>query len=539
MEPSFCRTTQSARRTANGSLPRRIVPAMARTAFIFLIPLIFNYTAAGQTSLLSKQVTVPRQFTSLYNALNIISEKAGCLFIYDSRLVESDRRVKLEANNQPLSKILDDLLHNPELGYRVIGQHILIYKISKPARESLPLPVPAPLADSARQLVIRGNVYDQQGGKPVPYASVGIMGESLGTITNADGYFVLRLPAGFRGSTLAVSHMGFLTREIPIDLLDEQKVDVFLERRVISLQEVIIRYIDPVAIVNKAMKKREENNAVDPAYITTFYREGVQKNNRYISYSEAVFKVFKSSYRFSENADQVKLLKSRKVQNTNAKDTVMLKLKGGILSALQLDIVKTLPGFLDISETPEYSYNYSDLVPYNDRDAYAISFEQVQGIEDALYKGTLYIDNENFAILGADFEINPDHIDKAVESLVLKKSRRLSVKLEKISYKVSYTSFNGRYYLNHARCDLQLKTRLRNHLVSDNFSTFLEIAACHIDTTNVVRFDREEVLKPNVVFSDVPYVYDESFWGDYNIITPEEKLNEALSKINRKIEEIE
>lgn len=538
MEPSFCRTTQPNRRTINVSLPGWIVPAMARTAFIFLILLIFNFTAAAQASLLSKPLTIPRQYTSLYNALNIISEKAGCLFIYDSRLVESDRRVKLEANNQALAKILDDLLDNPELGYRVIGQHILICKISKPARESLPSPVP-PVADSARQLVIRGNVYDQQGGKAVPYASVGITGESLGTITNADGYFVLRLPAGCRGSSLAVSHMGYLTREIPIDLLDEQKVDVFLERRVISLQEVIIRYIDPVAIVNKAMKQREENNAVEPAYITTFYREGVQKNNRYISYSEAVFKVFKSSYRFSENADQVKLLKSRKVQNTNAKDTVMLKLKGGILSALQLDIVKTVPGFLDISETPEYSYNYSDLVPYNDRDAYAISFEQVQGIEEALYKGTLYIDNENFVILGADFEINPDYIDKAVERLVLKKSRRLNVKLEKISYKVSYASFNGRYYLNHARCDLQLRTRLRNHLVSDNFSTFLEIAACHIDTTNVVRFDREEVLKPNVVFSDVPYFYDESFWGDYNIITPEEKLNEALSRINRKIEEIE
>lgn len=539
MEQSFCRTIPAAPGTINSDLPGRKAAVSTRSLFICFILLAFNYAATAQTSLLDKLVTLPRQSTTLYNALNIISENTGCLFIYDSRLVESDRRVKLEATNQPLAKILDDLLDNPALGYRVIGQHILIYKISKPARVSVQLPIQVSLADSGKQLIIRGNVYDKQGNKPVPYASVGISGESLGTITNADGYFVLRLPAGFRGSTMSVSHMGYFTREIPISLLDDQKVDVFLERRVISLQEVIIRYIDPVAIVTKAMQQREVNNAVEPAYITTFYREGVQKNNRYISYSEAVFKVFKSSYRFSENADQVKLLKSRKIQNTNAKDTVMLKLKGGILSALQLDIVKTVPGFLDISDTPEYTYNYTDLVPYNDRDAYAISFEQVPGIEDALYKGTLYIDNENFAILGADFEINPDHIDKAVESLVLKKSRRLSVKLEKISYKVSYSSFNGRYYLNHARCDLQLKTRLRNHLVSDNFSTFLEIAACHIDTTNVVRFDREQVLKPNVVFSDVPYIYDESFWGDYNIITPEEKLNEALSRINRKIEEIE
>lgn len=508
-----------------------------------LILLLFHTIVSplsGQESLLEKRISVAKQVTTLYEALNVISAKTGCLFIYDSKLLESDRRVRLEADNRPLSGILDELLNNPKLGYKVIGQHILIYRPVK--QKTLPATaaaIPNTRADSARQLVIRGNVYDHQGGKPVPFASVGITQQNLGTITNAEGYFVLKLPAQFAEVSLVVSHMGYISREIPIRLLDEQKVDIYLERRVISLQEVIIRYIDPVTIVARALQQRDENNMVEPAYVTTFYREGVQKNNRYISYSEAVFKVYKSPYRLSENADQVKLLKSRKVQNTSSGDTVMLKLKAGILSGLQLDIVKSVPGFLDLDDFPEYAYTYTDLVSYNDRDAYAINFEQLEGIDDALYKGTVYIDNQNFAILGADFEINPEYLDKAIDNLVLKKSRKLIVKLEKIRYTVSYKRFNNRYYLNHARCDLQLRTRLRNRLISDNFSTFLEIATCHIDTANVIRFEKEEVLKPNVVFSDMPYSYDESFWGDYNIITPEEKLNEALSRINRKIEEIE
>lgn len=540
MEPSFCRTTAATPKTA-GDKPF-YNHSTSHTRYILVLCFLIHLCiirAYGQTSLLDKPVTIPRQTTTLYEALNTITAKTGCLFIYDSRLVENDRRVKLEADNRPLEKVLDDILGNPELGYRVIGQHILIYRIKKPKAEAQAIITPVVIADSSRQLVIRGSVYDRQGNKPVAYASVGITEENRGTITNADGNFVLRVPAKYAGSSLLVSHMGYLTREIPIGLLDEQKVDIYLERRVISLQEVVIRYIDPVTIVSKAMQQREENNAIEPAYVTTFYREGVQKNNRYISYSEAVFRVYKSPYLLSENADQVKLLKSRKVQNTSPKDTVMLKLKGGILSALQLDIVKSIPDFLDLTATPEYNYNYTDLVSYNDRDAYAISFEQAETIDDALYKGTVYIDNENFAILGAEFEINPAHLDKAVDNLVLKKSRKLNVKLEKINYNVSYTNFNGRYYLNHARCDLKLRTRLRNRLTADNFSTFLEIAACHIDTVDVVRFGREEVLRPNVVFSDVPYVYDENFWGDYNIIAPEEKLNEALSRINRKIEEME
>jgi len=232
-------------------------------------------------------------------------------------------------------------------------------------------------------------------------------------------------------------------------------------------------------------------------------------------------------------------LKSRKIENSVLKDTVFLKLKAGVMTALQLDIVKSVPDFLDQSEPSRYTYTYSDLISYNSQDAYAITFVQKEDVTDALYKGTMYIDKESYAILGTDFEINPNYLDKAAENLILKKSKRLIVKLEKIKYSISYKPFGGKYYLNHIRCDLQLKTRLRNHLLADNFSTFLEFATCKIDTVNVVKFEKREVLKPGIVFSDAYYTTDEAFWADYNIIAPEEKLSEALSRIIGKIEKIE
>jgi hypothetical protein len=234
----------------------------------------------------------------------------------------------------------------------------------------------------------------------------------------------------------------------------------------------------------------------------------------------------------------VKLLKSRKVEDSNPKDTVFLKLKAGILSALQLDIVKCVPDFLDLSSSESYIFTYSDVVSYSSKDAYVLTFIQKRGITDPLFAGTLYIDKESYAILGADFEINPAFLDKAAEDLVLKKSRRLKVTLEKISYSVSYTPFKGKYFLSHARCDIKLRTRLRHHLSSDNFNTFLELATCNIDTVNVVKFSKEEVIKPNVVFSDAQYTNDDSFWGDYNSIAPEEKVDKAISKIIGEIEKI-
>jgi len=45
-------------------------------------------------------------------------------------------------------------------------------------------------------------------------------------------------------------------------------------------------------------------------------------------------------------------------------------------------------------------------------------------------------------------------------------------------------------------------------------------------------------MNPNVVFSEQPYDGNDAFWGDFNVIVPEAKLTEALSKILGKIEEI-
>ena len=495
-------------------------------------------TAFGQAPLLEKTISIHKQNTTLYEALNLISQNAECFFIYNSETIESDKRVRLHADNQPLNKVLDNILSNPGLAYKVLGKHILIYRAKTEAPPVNKIQQAIPGTDIIKYVAIRGHIYDHENKAPIPFATIGIVEENIGTVTNNDGFFTLKIPDSLVGTSLVVSHLGYMSQQIPVLLLKEQQIDLYLDRRVISIQEVIIRYIDPNLIIEKAMEQRKMNYAVEPAYLTTFYREGVQKNNKYTSYSEAVFKVYKSPYDVSDYSDQVKLLKSRKIRDSNSADTVFLKLKAGVQSALQLDIVKCIPGFLDQTPPLEYTYKYSDLVSYNARDAYAITFVQNADLKKALYSGTVYIEKEGFAILGADFEINPAYLDIAAEDLVLKKSHRLIVKLKKINYSVSYMPFNGRYYLNHARCDIQVATRLRHHLSSYNFNTFLELATCNIDTSNVVKFSKQEILKPGVVFSDQPYSGNDAFWGDYNIITPEAKLSEALLGIIGKIEEI-
>jgi hypothetical protein len=67
----------------------------------------------------------------------------------------------------------------------------------------------------------------------------------------------------------------------------------------------------------------------------------------------------------------------------------------------------------------------------------------------------------------------------------------------------------------------------------------LEYATCKTDTVNVARFDRQEILRPGMVFSEAPYTGNPDFWDDYNVIAPEKKLSEALDKLMIKLAEAE
>ena len=101
----------------------------------------------------------------------------------------------------------------------------------------------------------------------------------------------------------------------------------------------------------------------------------------------------------------------RRIISQQEKDTIIARMKSGINASLSLDLIKELPDFLLIDEKIEsYMYASSDIAVIDDRLAHVIYFEQKGNINSALYRGELYIDTENNALLRAHFEINPKYI---------------------------------------------------------------------------------------------------------------------------------
>jgi hypothetical protein len=504
-------------------------------SFLYSLIVCFSAHAQDNKEIFQQKVSLKKQRLSVYQALNQLSDSIGYFFAYDSKVVDNDKQIRTSINNITLEEALNQILTDTSLVYSIIDKHILISYKSKLERKKESTAIP----EQQKHILVKGRVLDSQTRQPIPYATVGLPNKSLGNVTNFDGVFVFKIPKEYYATNVVVSHIGYKPQEIQISLLQNDIIDIYLSTDYVSIQEVIIRNIEPRQLVKEALSKISENYADEPYYLNSFYREGVVKDNKYQNYSEAIFKVYKSSYVNNYDTDQVKLLKSRKTQNINQSDTLSVKLRGGVNSSLTLDLVKNIPFYFQDEYWDYYNFTRNDIVNIGGRMAYEIGFEQNEQINEPLFMGVLYIDMDNLAILGAEFEINPKYISEITSQYVYKRNRHFRIKPESIKYSIRYSSFKGKYYLSHVRGDLNFKYRHRKSWFYSPFKLFFELVVSQVDDQNVTKFQRKEIEPITNVFIENNYEYDVDFWKDFNTISPEQSIFDALMQINSKIEEIQ
>ncbi|MDR1258144.1 MAG: carboxypeptidase-like regulatory domain-containing protein [Tannerellaceae bacterium] len=511
--------------------------AFRRLAWLFLLLLAASHhlLRADDEDGLERRIRLPKSKGTVYELLEKVTQRSGYLFIYDNSVVNNEQSAYVKKGEYTIRQAIYEITGNLLLSLRITGSHILIQPPGGGRQTSSTLS-----SDSAAgHFTISGTLLDRYTREPVAYATVGIPSDAIGTVANLNGDFRLRLPDSLRRFAVSFSHTGYLTQEFEAGLLSTGQTHVFLmEPRVISLQEVVVRLSNPLRLLHDMLANREANYSKEPVYFTSFYREGVERKKGIVNLTEAIFRIYKTPYADPTSADQVKLLKMRRISNEKDRDTLITKIKSGINASLMLDVVKNLPDFLLPENELQYNYLHSDITVIDNRTANIISFEQKKEINEPLYRGELILDAKNDALLSARFEIHPRHVEKATGMLVTRKSKNLNVTAHQVIYNVSYKPWNGTYYANHIRGDLYFRIRKRNQFFgSTTIHTWFEIATCKIETTDVSRFTRDETLRTRTVFADTNFTYDADFWGDFNIILPEEKLGEAISRITSKIEE--
>ncbi|MEZ7884061.1 MAG: carboxypeptidase-like regulatory domain-containing protein [Bacteroidales bacterium] len=478
---------------------------------------------------LDKKIKVPRIKDNVYKVLNLISERSGYLFIYDSKIVDNQEIVRLNEGEYDIREAVKLATGNQEVEIKLVGRHALIYIPEKRAvgsnieKDSL---IITPKKDSV--ITVSGRLLDRGTGEPIPFATIYIEKSSYATISNLSGDFRLVYPDTLTTFMVKISHMGYISREIDYSLLNRQTPTIFLDQKVIPLQEIVVRVVDPLTSIREMLRKRDDNYSDIPTYITAFYREGVEYKKN-ITLTEAVIQIYKAPVSSFLVFDQAKLLKKRRVSKEFEKDTLVTKVRSSINSILMLDIVSNPPDFISPEFFQLYNYTHTDITTIDDRRVYKFSFEQKSNINEPLYKGDIYIDSESSALLKAQFEINPTYVAKSKDMLIMKRSKNIDLTPMKVEYNISYRNYNGKYYVSHVRSDLKFKVKRKKSLFSTPLNVWFEMVNCKIDTLNVKKFSPSEKISPRDILSDTEFEYDENFWGQFNVIIPEDKLKELIN----------
>ncbi len=383
---------------------------------------------------------------------------------------------------------------------------------------------------------VTGVVRNKDDRKKLENVNVSVPGTNIGTVTNSDGIFSLKIKDAEIVRGLEVSHIGYLNTQISLkENKDLSTLTVWMIPAPNLLSEIVIFGNNARGIVEEAIRKIPVNYSPNENMLTTFYRETVQKRRRYISVSEAVIDVYKTAYNDRVPVkDKVQLQKGRRLLSQKNSDTLAVKVVGGPSLAIYLDVVKNQDALLNMGDLDYYEFHIEEPVNFDNRMQYVISFRPKVSLMYALFYGKLYIDFEKLAFTRAEFSLDMKNKTKAVEAILHKKPLGLQFKPQEVSYLVTYKEQNGKTYLNYIWNTIRFKCDWTKRLFSSGYTVYSEMVVTDRQEDNFTAISNKTAFKEKQVFYDlVDEYWNEDFWKEYNIIEPTESLEHAVNKLKK------
>lgn len=171
---------------------------------------------------LDKLISISCRQMPVKDALNLLTQKSGLTFTYSNDLVSLPQKITIEATNQSLKYVLNQILKETNIEYRVFGNQI-VFQIK-----------PAP----PRKYTISGYIREDGSGELLTGVNIYLPQQKTGTVSNMYGFYSLTLPGG-DSVTLIYSYVGYGSIIKKVGLQQSQEINISLKAGAV-LQEVIV-----------------------------------------------------------------------------------------------------------------------------------------------------------------------------------------------------------------------------------------------------------------------------------------------------------
>jgi len=390
-----------------------------------------------------------------------------------------------------------------------------------------------PLLAQDNYITVSGVLKDAKNGDRISYAAIIVPGTGIGTVSNSEGEFTLKISAKVQAEYIEVSHLSYLTTRFKISESSGKHMTFLLEFQPVQLMEFSVVNKDALSLVEMAIKKIKDNYSQEPVMMTGFYREFIMQRRDYISVSEAVVDIYKAPYSGFQN-DRVRIFKGRKGTDVKRADTLMVQLQGGPKVQILMDVVRNPDLSIAFDDLDNYSFEIESIANIDNKLNWVITFTPFIIYDVPLFYGKIYICQEDMAITRVEFSRDLSDPLKAAGMLVKKKPMGLVFLPTATSYLVTYKKEEGLYYLNYTRVDLKFKCDWKKKIFKNNYQVTSELAITSRSRENIEKFEMQESFESTMVFSEnVDYLADPDFWGEYNIIEQEESIENAIKKLSK------
>ena len=377
--------------------------------------------------------------------------------------------------------------------------------------------------------VVSGTVVDERTGRPIAQATVSVDGTSIAVVTNDDGYFTLKKASTAKGIT--VSYVGYQSKHLKAPVSR-----ITLVPTAIPLNEVVVWTEDPHQLVSIAIRKIPNNYSRQPELFQGFYRETAMKRQHYIYVAEAVVDMYKTSYTHNDSRDRVAIRKGRRLLSAKQGDTLTVKVMGGPVLPIQLDVVKNPDLLLSVEELNNYNFAMQPTTTIDNRLQYVVDISPRWPMPWPLYFGRLYIDRETLAFTRVELQLDVSDREKATNYMLVRRPPGVRFRPRELSTLIDYRYEQGVTRISYIRNIFRFNCDWRRKLFATSFTACCEMVFTdHQPATNGRPISGRDSFDSRDNFYDkVSYFLDPLFWEDYNIIEPSTSLDQAIDKLLKK-----
>lgn len=199
----------------SGSCMLSKIGLVVKLTIPFLLAAILQVNAASY----GQQVSISVNNTSLSRVFELLHHQTGYTFLYNSAMISESEPVSISVKKAELKDFLDKCFADQPLTYTLYEKTVVVKR-------------KAPVVAS---IVVKGIIRDAKG-ETLPRVTVRVKGSTIGTNSDSNGAYTLKLPDG--SQILIFSAIGYETLEVAVN--NRTQIDVTLKEKVSTMNDVVV-----------------------------------------------------------------------------------------------------------------------------------------------------------------------------------------------------------------------------------------------------------------------------------------------------------